>query len=221
MQGGLSLPSGTTLCFPDPRSQTHILFGPKFLDRVAMHTDFFPQRETSSTTLLVVKSKTNLQSMFKEFRCAFIILIGGATSRGTTIAQSHASSSSLPDAPQVQIERDLGIFPIVRVPRTNDSYASLSAKQKFRAFACTTFDPFAVVVAALGAGITQAGDSQSQYGEGVTHSGNVSERLQQAMDRPHSLLKRSRPLSCIVILAISKRGGTQCHLKNLVRRYLH
>jgi hypothetical protein len=40
----------------------------------------------------------------------------------------------------------------------------------------------------------------------VTHSGNVWERLLQARDRPHSLL-RSSPLFCIGILAISKRGG--------------
>jgi hypothetical protein len=39
----------------------------------------------------------------------------------------------------------------------------------------------------------------------VTHSGNVWERLLQARDRPHSLL-RSSPLFCIGILAISKRG---------------
>src|ERR1700733_4163876 len=40
----------------------------------------------------------------------------------------------------------------------------------------------------------------------VSHSGNVWERLLQAMDRPHSLLEISCPPFCIRILAIFKRG---------------
>ena len=131
-----------------------------------MHTDSFPHSETSPGTSLVIKSTTSLQSMSSKFGCALIILIGSATFHGTAIAQSHAYSSSLPDAPQVQIERGLGIFPIVRAPGANAPYAPLSARQKFRAFARTTFDPSAIVVAALGAGITQPGNSQPQYGEG-------------------------------------------------------
>ena len=139
---------------------------PKLLDSLAMHTDSFPQHKTSPTISLTIKPATNLQSMFNKFGCAFIILIGSAMCHGTAIAQGHAYSSSLPDAPQVQIERGLGFFPIVQAPGANDPYAPLSAKQKFRAFARTTFDPSAIVVAALGAGIAQPGNSQPQYGEG-------------------------------------------------------
>jgi hypothetical protein len=131
-----------------------------------MHTESLTQCETSPATSLVFKPTTNLQSVFNKSGYAFIILIGSAMFHGTAIAQSHAYSSSLPDAPQVQIERGLGIFPIVRAPRANDPYAPLSAKQKFRAFSLTTFDPSAIVVAAIGAGITQPGNSQPQCGEG-------------------------------------------------------
>ena len=109
---------------------------------------------------------TNLQRMTNKFGCVFIILIGNVIVHGAAIAQSHAYSSSLPDAPQVQIERGLGIFPIVRAPGANAPYAPLSSTQKFQAFARTTFDPSAIVVAALGVDITQPGNSQPQYGEG-------------------------------------------------------
>ena len=146
-----------------------------------MHTDSFP-RHNPPITSLVINPTTNLQRISHKCGCAFIIFLGSTLLHGTAIAQSHASSSSLPDAPQVQIERGLGFFPIVQAPGANDPYAPLSAKQKFRAFARTTFDPFAIVVAALGAGITQPGNSQPQYGEG------------------------SVALFCIRILAISKRG---------------
>jgi hypothetical protein len=131
-----------------------------------MHIDSFLEREASSTTSLVIKPTNNLQRTSYKCGCAFIIFIGSTLLHGTAMAQSHAYSSSLPDAPQVQIKRGLGIFPIVRAPRANDPYAPLSAKQKFRAFALTTFDPSAMVVAALGAGITQPGNSQPEYGEG-------------------------------------------------------
>ncbi len=87
-------------------------------------------------------------------------------SGAVALAQGHADSNSLPDAPQVQIVRGLGIFPIVRVPGANGPYVPLSARQKFRVFERITFDPSAIVVAALGAGITQPGNSQPQYGEG-------------------------------------------------------
>jgi hypothetical protein len=131
-----------------------------------MHTDSFPQHKTSPTTSLAIKPMTNRQSTTNKFCCVFIILIGNAIVHGAAIAQSHAYSSSLPEAPQVQIDRGLGIFPIVRAPGANAPYAPLSSKQKFQAFAGTTFDPSAIVIAALGAGITQPGNSQPQYGEG-------------------------------------------------------
>jgi hypothetical protein len=131
-----------------------------------MHTDLSPQHKTSPSTSLAIKPMANRQSMTNKFCCVLIIVIGNAIVHGTAMAQNHASSSSLPDAPQVQIERGLGFFPIVRAPGANDPYAPLSAKQKFRAFARTTFDPSAIVVAVLGAGITQPGNSQPQYGEG-------------------------------------------------------
>jgi hypothetical protein len=130
-----------------------------------MHTDSFQQHNPLITSL-VIKPTTNLQSMFGKLGGTFVILIVSSLLHGTVLAQSHASSSSLPDAPQVQIERGLGFFPIVQAPGANQPYAPLSAKQKFRAFARTTFDPSAIVVAALGAGITQPGNSQPQYGEG-------------------------------------------------------
>jgi hypothetical protein len=131
-----------------------------------MQSDSLPQHNTSPTKSFVSKPMTSLQRTSHKFGCAFIILAGSILLQGTALSQSHAYSSSLPDAPQVQIERGLGFFPIVQAPRANDPYAPLSAKQKFRAFAQTTFDPSAIVVAALGAGITQPGNSQPQYGEG-------------------------------------------------------
>jgi hypothetical protein len=152
--------------FPNIEPETHISFGPEVAEVMAMHTDSFPHSETSPATSLIIKSTTNLQSMSNKFGWPFIILVGSAMFHGAAIAQSHAYSSSLPDAPQVQIERGLGFFPIVQAPGANDPYAPLSAKQKFQAFARTTFDPSAIVVAALGAGITQPGNSQPQYGEG-------------------------------------------------------
>jgi hypothetical protein len=151
---------------PNLGSETHISFGPEVAVAMAMHIDSCLERGASSTTSLVIKPTYNLQRISSKCACAFIIVIGSTLLHGTAIAQSHAYSSSLPDAPQVQIERRLGIIPIVRAPRANDPYAPLSAKQKFRAFALTTFDPSAIVVAALGAGITQPGNSQPQYGEG-------------------------------------------------------
>src|ERR1700720_300899 len=86
----------------------------------------FPQHQTSPTTSLFIKPMTNLQRMTNKFGCVFIILIGNVIVHGAAIAQSHAYSSSLPDAPQVQIERGLGIFPIVRAPGANAPYAPLS-----------------------------------------------------------------------------------------------
>jgi hypothetical protein len=132
---------------------------------MAMHTDSFPQHNPPITPL-VIQLTTNLQRISHKCGCAFIIFLGSALLHGTAMAQSHDYFSSLPEAPQVQIDRGLGIFPIVRAPGANAPYTPLSAKQKFRAFARTTFDPSAIVIAALGAGITQPGNSQPQYGEG-------------------------------------------------------
>jgi hypothetical protein len=130
-----------------------------------MHTDSFSQHNPPITSL-VIKPTTNLQSMFGKLGGTFVILIATSLLHGAAIAQNRAYSSSLPEAPQVQIDRGLGIFPIVRAPGANAPYAPLLSKQKFQAFARTTFDPSAIVIAALGAGITQSGNSQPQYGEG-------------------------------------------------------
>jgi hypothetical protein len=151
---------------PNLGSETHISFGPEVAVAIVMYIDAFLEREASSTTSLVIKPTTYLQRISYKCCCAFIIFLVSTLLHGTATAQDHVSSSSLPDAPQVQIERGLGFFPIVQAPRANEPYAPLSAKQKFRAFARTTFDPSAIAVAALGAGITQAGNSQPQYGEG-------------------------------------------------------
>jgi hypothetical protein len=103
----------------------------------------------------------------EEYRVFAAVFVGAMLLlHGAAKAQTETCSSSLPEAPQVQIERGLGIFPIVQAPGARDSYAPLSAKQKFRAFVRTTFDPSAIVVAALGAGSAQPGNSQPQYGEG-------------------------------------------------------
>jgi hypothetical protein len=131
-----------------------------------MHIDSLAQCETFPATSLVIKSTNNLQRMSNKFRWAFVFLVWNALLHGTAAAQSDASSNSLPDAPQVRIERSLGFFPVVRAPGIYDPYVPLSARQKFQAFARTTFDPSAVVVVALGAGITQPGNSQPQYGGG-------------------------------------------------------
>jgi hypothetical protein len=130
-----------------------------------MHADSFSQHNHPITSL-VIKPTTNLQSRFGKLGGTFVILIATSLLHGAAIAQNRAYSSSLPEAPQVQIDRGLGIFPIVRAPGANAPYAPLSSKQKFQAFARTTFDPSAIVIAALGAGITQPGNSQPQYGEG-------------------------------------------------------
>jgi hypothetical protein len=131
-----------------------------------MQTYSFPQHKTSPTKSLVIKPTASFQRIAHKFGRAFIVLTGSILLHGTALSQSQASSTSLPDAPQVQIERGLGFFPIIQAPGANEPYAPLSAKQKFRAFARTTFDPSAIVVAALGAGVTQPGNSQPQYGEG-------------------------------------------------------
>jgi hypothetical protein len=131
-----------------------------------MHTDSLTQCEASPTTVPFIIPTNNLQSISNKFGWVFIFLVGGALFQGTAGAQSHAYSSSLPEAPQVQIKRGLGIFPILRAPGAHDPYAPLSTRQKFQAFARTTFDPSAIVVVALGAGVTQPGNSQPQYGEG-------------------------------------------------------
>jgi hypothetical protein len=131
-----------------------------------MHTYRITQCEAPPNTSLNIKPTNHLQGIRDKSGFAFIVFVGIMLLYGNAIAQTHPYSNSLPDAPQVQIERGLGIFPIVRAPAANAPYAPLSSKQKFRAFACTTFDPSAIVVAALGAGITQPGNSQPQYGEG-------------------------------------------------------
>jgi len=151
---------------PNPwRRKTHT-FGPAVARNPAMHIDYLAQCENSPATSLVIKSTNNLQRMSTKFRWALVFLVWNALLRGTAAAQSDAYSNSLPEAPQVQIERSLGFFPVVRAPGIHDPYAPLSARQKFQAFARTTFDPSAVVVAALGAGVTQPGNSQPQYGDG-------------------------------------------------------
>jgi hypothetical protein len=121
---------------------------------MGMHSDSLPQHNTSPTKSFVIKPMTSLQRISHKFGRAFIIIADSILLHGTALSQSPAYSSSLPDAPQVQIERGLGFFPIVQAPGANELYAPLSAKQKFRAFARTTFAPSAIVVAALGAGIT-------------------------------------------------------------------
>jgi hypothetical protein len=75
---------------------------------------------------------------------------------------------SLPPGSQPLVKRRLlHIFPDFESVQPGARVAPLSARQKFRIFAGETFDPSLVVIAAVIAGIQQAGDLAPNYGQGA------------------------------------------------------
>jgi hypothetical protein len=79
---------------------------------------------------------------------------------------SFAAAQQQPASPQEGHERILGVVPAFGV--TNDPNAApLTAKQKFKLFARSTYDPFTWAAAGLQSGIGQAQDSFREYGQGA------------------------------------------------------
>jgi hypothetical protein len=71
-------------------------------------------------------------------------------------------------ADPISSDRILGVIPNFQtVSDPNRPVARLTAKQKFSLFVKETVDPFTVVSAVMGAGMSQAGNGTPQYGYGL------------------------------------------------------
>ena len=78
-----------------------------------------------------------------------------------------ASAQELPDKPQPQTKkRILWLVPAYDVARRDAPFTSLSATEKLNLFADNSFDRFTIVSAAFDAGINQATNTPSGYGQG-------------------------------------------------------
>lgn len=71
-------------------------------------------------------------------------------------------------ADAISSDRILGVIPNFQtVSDPNRKVAPLTPKQKFSLFVRETIDPFSFVSAAMGAGLSQAGDNTPKYGVGM------------------------------------------------------
>lgn len=86
-----------------------------------------------------------------------------------TQAPLEAAPAKKP-APEIEVHRLFGIFPTYTVSNSK-SPTALTVRMKFRLFAKAQTDPFTYVGVAFDAGIGQASDSLSGYGQGAAGYG--------------------------------------------------
>jgi len=99
----------------------------------------------------------------KRLLLVFILFLAAGVCVGQTQSQASPAEPQVPDAPQRHI---IGLIPPYDVKNLSSDIRPLSSREKFHIFADNTFDRFTPISAALDAGINQATNTPSGYGQG-------------------------------------------------------
>ena len=131
--------------------------------------------------------------------------VGGSNPQLQAPASSSNASPSAPQSKHKSSERIFGVVPAYNITDAR-SAPPLTPKQKFGLFAKGTLDPFPVAAYAVQAGVSQASDTHSGYGQGLAGYGKrFGAALLDGTSARFSALTCSHPC-CVRILAIFGRA---------------